>query len=372
MVIFEEKQFLQELEYLVNIDSGSGTADGIGQIASFLIGKCSQLGLTVKKHVFDPAYGPCLEVRNYPESEDIDLLLLCHMDTVFPVGTSEKRPFRIKGDQVYGPGCADMKSSILLAFALVQNLLRERPELRLCVALNSDSEVGSISSRGWLRELARKSTYCLGFEAGRSDGSYVKTRKGVCRLSIKLHGKSAHAGVNPDDGASAVVELAKWICRFADPARRDNGYRVNFGVIKGGTAYNVVPDSAECDVDIRFDTPEDLQEAMAQFDVLRQHPFDQNVTAEIAVTGQTPPMVATENSKRLMRLLEEEGSLLDVDVKFVGTGGGSDASRVSSGGAAAIDACGPVCFYMHDAREYFLLDTVEPRLQLLMNVIQKL
>ena len=156
MVIFEEKQFLQELEYLVNIDSGSGTADGIGQIASFLIGKCSQLGLTVKKYVFDPAYGPCLEVRNYPESEDIDLLLLCHMDTVFPVGTSEKRPFRIKGDQVYGPGCADMKSSILLAFALVQNLLRERPELRLCVALNSDSEVGSISSRGWLRELARK------------------------------------------------------------------------------------------------------------------------------------------------------------------------------------------------------------------------
>ena len=169
-----------------------------------------------------------------------------------------------------------------------------------------------------------------------------------------------------------MVELAKWICRFADPARRDNGYRVNFGVIKGGTAYNVVPDSAECDVDIRFDTPEDLQEAMAQFDVLRQHPFDQNVTAEIAITGQTPPMVATENSKRLMRLLEEEGILLDVDVKFVGTGGGSDASRVSSGGAAAIDACGPVCFYMHDAREYFLLDTVEPRLQLLMNVIQKL
>ena len=85
MVIFEEKQFLQELEYLVNIDSGSGTADGIGQIASFLIGKCSQLGLTVKKYVFDPAYGPCLEVRNHPESEDIDLLLLCHMDTVFPV-----------------------------------------------------------------------------------------------------------------------------------------------------------------------------------------------------------------------------------------------------------------------------------------------
>mgnify|MGYP004423217819 FL=1 len=125
-------------------------------------------------------------------------------------------------------------------------------------------------------------------------------------------------------------------------------------------------------MDIRFDTPEDLQTAMTQFDALQQHPFDQNVTAEIAVMGQTPPMVVTENSKRLMRLLEEEGSLLGVDVKFVGTGGGADASRVSSGGAAAIDACGPVCFYMHDAREYFLLDTVEPRLQLLMNVIQKL
>lgn len=179
-------------------------------------------------------------------------------------------------------------------------------------------------------------------------------------------------GRQSDDGASAVVELAKWVCRFADPAYRNNGYRVNFGVVKGGTAYNVVPDSAECDVDIRFDTPEDLQAAMSKFDELRQHPFDQNVTAEITLMGQTPPMVVTENSKRLMRLLEDEGNSLGIDVKFVGTGGGSDASRVSSGGAAAIDACGPVCFYMHDAREYFLLDTVEPRLQLLMNVIQKL
>lgn len=97
MVIFEEKQFLQELEYLVNIDSGSGTADGIGQIASFLIGKCSQLGLTVKKHVFDPAYGPCLEVRNYPESEDIDLLLLCHMDTVFLSAPVKSGHFASKG-----------------------------------------------------------------------------------------------------------------------------------------------------------------------------------------------------------------------------------------------------------------------------------
>ena len=332
MVIFEEKQFLQELEYLVNIDSGSGTADGIGQIASFLIGKCSQLGLTVKKHVFDPAYGPCLEVRNYPESEDIDLLLLCHMDTVFPVGTSEKRPFRIKGDQVYGPGCADMKSSILLAFALVQNLLRERPELRLCVALNSDSEVGSISSRG----------------------------------------KSAHSGVDPRGGASAVLEMANWICRFADFDRLPLGTSLNFGVARGGTMYNVIPDYAESSVDIRFETEEQYEILTEEIRSLCDCPYNPEIRVTAECLARSYPMVENQSGQALIALMEQEAAQLGIPVNFAASGGASDASIPSQEGVGTIDACGPIGFNLHNDDEHILLSSVRPRLALLLAVCNAL
>ena len=143
------------------------------------------------------------------------------------------------GNRVLGPGAADMNrhAAVHLSCSLCSGGAAGTQALH-CAQLRRGDRLSKFRRR--IRELASHATYCFDLEPGRSDGSYVKTRKGVRRLSIKLHGKSAHAGVNPDDGASAVVELGKVDRRFADPARRDNGYRVNFGVIKGGTAYNVV------------------------------------------------------------------------------------------------------------------------------------
>ncbi|MCR4711247.1 MAG: M20/M25/M40 family metallo-hydrolase, partial [Clostridia bacterium] len=128
MIQFDMEGFRKDLEYLVNIDSGTGTAEGVAQVADHLAEKYRKLGLTVKRYVFDEKYGPCLEARNHPESEEIDLLLIGHMDTVFPPGTAAARPFRLEGDKAYGPGAADMKAGDLLAVALAENLLRSRPD----------------------------------------------------------------------------------------------------------------------------------------------------------------------------------------------------------------------------------------------------
>lgn len=369
---FDQKKYLNELEYLVNIDSGTGTPEGVEKVADFLIEKYRALGLSPQKKVFDPTLGPCVEVRNKPDADNIDLLLIGHMDTVFAKGTAAERPFRIEGNNAYGPGAADMKSGTLMCTILAEYLLNECPDMSFCIAHNCDEEIGSISSDEWLCELAKKTTYCFDMEPGRSDGSFVKTRKGVCRLNLAMHGKAAHAGVNPDDGASAILEMAGWICRFAEPDNLNRGYRVNFGVIKGGSTYNTIPDYAECDIDIRFNNEEELAEALAEFERLKNQPFNPAVSAEFSIKGKTPAMTLNENSLKMMKLLEEEGSALGVSVNFVGTGGGSDASRVTGQGAAAIDACGPIGFYMHNEKEYFLVDSVESRLELLMRTIKKL
>lgn len=369
---FNKEKYLEELEYLVNIDSGTGTASGVEKIADFLVEKYHTLGLTAEKKVFDPKFGPCVEVRNKPDEDTIDLLLIGHMDTVFPEGTAKDRPFRIDGNYAYGPGAADMKSGTLLCTVMAAFILDQRPDLSFCIAHNCDEEIGSVSSDAWLRELSQKTTYCFDLEPGRSDGSFVKTRKGVCRLNLVMHGKAAHAGVNPDAGASAILEMAAWICHFAEPEQMSCGYRVNFGVIKGGSTYNTIPDYAECDIDIRFDSKDDLDAALAEFERLSMQTFNPEVKAEFSAVGHTPAMVVNENSRKMMKIMEEEGCKLGLDVRFVGTGGGSDASRASAQGAAVIDACGPVGFNMHNDKEYFLVDSIECRLRLLMATVKRL
>lgn len=372
MIKFEEKQFLNELEYLVNIDSGSGTTSGIRQIAGFFADKYQDLGMDVKQKTFDPIYGPCVEAKNHPESEYIDILFLCHMDTVFPVGTSKNRPFYIRNDKAYGPGVADMKSSMLLALVLVENILRERSDLNLCVALNCDNEVGAVSSREWIRKLARNSKYCLGFEAGRSDGSFVKSRKGAAHYLIKMYGKSAHAGIDPRGGASAVLEMANWICRFADFDRLPLGTSLNFGVVNGGTMYNVIPDYAETRVDIRFETEEQYKILTDEIHDLCNCPYNPEIRVTAECLARSWPMVENESGGVLIDIMQKAANDMDLQAQFVSSGGASDASIPTQEGVGTIDACGPIGYNLHNENEYIIISSIRPRLELLMEVCRRL
>ncbi len=374
MLQFNKEAYLKDLEFLVNIDSGTRTVEGVKKVADVLSGKYRDMGFRVTQHVFDETLGPCVEAKNHPESEEIDLLIIGHMDTVFGPGTAAQRPFRIDEEgKAWGPGVADMKSGALLGAVLAENLLAADSKLRICFANNCDEEIGSPSSAVWICKLAEKSRYCLDFEPGRADGSFVKTRKGVLKVTVKIQGIASHAGVNPDAGANAVVEAANWITYFE--TYRQNvkcGARANFDVIHGGKAANVIADYAECEADIRFDTVKDLEQIMKEFRRLQKCPFDSRVTVELEESGYTPPMTVNENSVKLMKLMEEEGQKIGFDAKFIGTGGGSDASRVSSMGTATIDCCGPVGVNIHSDGEYIELNSIEERLKLLYNVCCRL
>ncbi|MBQ8563067.1 MAG: M20/M25/M40 family metallo-hydrolase [Firmicutes bacterium] len=372
MINFNERAFLRELQYLVNIDSGPQCLEGLDKMADFYMEKYGKMGMKVEKKVFDPVHGPCVEVRSHGDEKAIDLLLLCHMDTVFPEGSTARRPFYIAGDKAFGPGVADMKSGSLMACTLTEKLLESRPDLRICVALNCDNEIGAVSSREWLWELARNSRFCLGFECGRPDGSFVKRRKGAAHYSIKMYGKSAHAGIDPRGGASAVLEMANWICRFADFDRLPLDTSLNFGVVQGGSMYNVIPDYAEAKVDIRFQTEEQLEMLTEEIRDLCSCPYNPEIKVSAKCLARSFPMVENEISEKLMAIMEEEGEKLEMEVHFSSSGGASDASIASTAGAGAVDACGPVGFNSHNEKEYILISSIAPRLELLINVCKRL
>lgn len=367
-----DSSFVNDLAYLVNIDSGTGTPDGVRKVADFLADKYKAAGLRVMLKTFDDIYGPCVEARSHPGDENIDLLLIGHMDTVFPKGTAAKRPFTVEHGIGYGPGVADLKAGLVLGTRLVAKLREECPTLRICVANNCDEEIGSPSSQKWLRALAKKSRYCFDFEPGRPNGSFISSRKGVLHLKVIMRGISAHAGVNPDGGASAVLEMSRWVCHFSQEQFSKEGLHVNFGLVNGGIACNVIPDRVESEVDFRYSTKEQLDKVVKCFEQLKENPFDSRITVDIQEIGHIPPMAINGKSQALMNLFLEEGKKLGNEVTFISTGGSSDASFVSAEGVATVDGCGPIGNNLHSDAEYCLIDTAADRLQLLMNVCKRL
>ena len=205
---FDLNEYLEKLEDIVNIDSGSKMPDGVSRIADYFEALYKELGLSVIRRRFSEAAGPCLEIHNGPEEDRIDLLLVGHMDTVFPAGTAAERPFRREGDCAYGPGSVDMKCGLVSIYYLMKELLSLGTALNICIAMNSDEEISSNYSKEWLKSLARRSDYAFVMEPGRKNGEYVSERKGLAKYEVQVTGIAAHAGVAPQNGARAIHEQA--------------------------------------------------------------------------------------------------------------------------------------------------------------------
>ena len=372
MTDFSLQEYVETLAHLVNIDSGSKNTGGTAKVAEFFEERYKKLGLSVKKLHPDPASGPCLEIRNKPESETIDILFLGHMDTVFPDGTAAARPFKIENGLAYGPGVYDMKSGLLSTYYVIKDLLKNGTTLSFCVAHNSDEEISSLYSREWLCALGRKSTYGLIFESGRKNGDFVNQRKGLAKFRLEFQGVAAHAGVAPEKGASAILEMSRWIHELASMNNYAGGTSLNAGVVSGGTVANVVAAHAWCEIDTRFRAVEELDKIKQKIAALAQKPFDERVSVTSALGGYRPPMNPVEKTRRLMRLFEECGKDAGIDVKWISTGGGSDGNLIAHEGCAAIDSLGPSGDKSHSDEEYVIVDSIEPRLNLMAQVIKKL
>jgi len=215
------------------------------------------------------------------EQDLFDVLLVGHMDTVFPKGTAAQRPYHEENGKAYGPGVADMKAGLVLILHIMKRLRIERPDLKLCAAFSGDEEIGSDSTAEWLKSLAERSRFALVLEPGREGNGFVRSRKGCADLRVKFYGKAAHAGNAPERGINTVVAMAEWIRKLYVFHQPETGTTVNPGLVWGGTAKNVIPDYAEAVFDIRFMEAEALEKICGKAEELAANPPVAGIRTEI-------------------------------------------------------------------------------------------
>ncbi|MCI0344192.1 MAG: M20/M25/M40 family metallo-hydrolase, partial [Chloroflexi bacterium] len=247
--------FLADLERLVNIDCGSYTPAGVDEVGRFVAERFERIGFDVDVRP-DPAGrlgATVIGTRDGAPGAGPRLLLIGHMDTVFDPGTAAGRPFRIEDGVAYGPGVTDMKSGLLSGLYALEALVAagDVPFERITYVANPDEEIGSPSSTPHIREAATLADVCLVLECARANGDFVASRKGTLHGIVTLHGRAAHAGVEPEKGRSAILAAADLTVRLHALNGRWPGVTVNVGVIHGGTRPNVVAERCELEFDIR-------------------------------------------------------------------------------------------------------------------------
>jgi len=362
--------FLGELETLTDIDSPTGDPDGIRSIARELDTLARASGAETEIREDTAEFGPHLIAR-FMGSGRGRILLVGHMDTVYARGDAAKNPFRIEGERAYGPGVADMKGGCLLALYAAREAMEGGAPFELVtVALTPDEEVGSPASSGLLASLAAEHDAALVLEPGRVDGSVVIGRKAVGTFWVRAHGRSSHAGVAPQDGRSAVLELAEQALFLRGHGRQHPEMTLNVGAFHGGAALNTVPDFAEMGVDIRADDDEAVRAARALMNGLS--PRTDGVTLEVEGDFHFPPMVPTPAVTALYEQARLEALDLGFPLPAVTTGGGSDANRIAATGKPVLDALGPVGGRAHSPEEYIEIPSIGQRGALLVRLIRHL
>jgi glutamate carboxypeptidase len=304
-----------------------------------------------------------------------NVLLITHMDTVYPVGTASAHPVVVEDDTMYGPGVSDMKGGILNGLYAIQALLalgyRSFGEIRLlCV---SDEEIPVRHCRDIMRAACRESQAALGLEAARANGALVSARKGGACYTLTARGHSAHAGVEPEKGRNAIIELAHQLLQFASLNGWREGLTINPGVITGGTMSNVIPDYAQIDFDVRYLHTEDRIALEERWREMMQAQRVQGVELNLEVPAEYgEPLVLTPKSPKLVKLAQEVAALLGFSVDHVATGGGSDGNLAAQYGVPVLDGLGPVGGLDHSPDEYLLINSVAPRPALLAGLIATL
>jgi glutamate carboxypeptidase len=294
------------------------------------------------------------------------------MDTVFPEGTVEERPFAIEGSTALGPGVCDMKSGLLAGFFAVELLLDAGTlPARVTYVCNPDEEVGSRFSRAVIEELAGDADVAFVLEPARGNGELVTARKGVSDMRVVVTGRAAHAGVEPHRGVSAVLEAANKVIELHELNGQWPGVTVNAGVLRGGTRPNVVADRCEIHVDIRAPSEEALQAAEAAATRIAEGSTVSGTTSRIRLAANHRPMERTESSVRLLELARAVAAELGFDVGERATGGASDANTTSAADVPTLDGLGPIGGDAHSASEWTDLTSVVPRVSLLAGLIAR-
>jgi glutamate carboxypeptidase len=365
----QQTELLEMIAGLVRVESPTEDPAAVNRSVR-LVEKWLRQGGGKSKRSRQSAAGDLLVSRFGPVRSTLKpLMLLGHLDTVWPLGTLRKMPFRLRAGRAWGPGVLDMKAGVAMAVIALRVLQQagrlNRPVIFL---LNSDEETGSNHSRALTESLARKCASVFVLEPAQGiPGAYKTARKGVANYHLRVHGVSAHSGVDFSHGHSAVLELGRQIERASAFTNLARGITVNAGVIGGGTRSNVVAAEAWAEFDVRIARAVDGPRIDRRFRSLR--PVDRKCTLEVEGGLNRPPMERTPGTVSLFRRAATIAAGLGFDLQEAATGGGSDGNFTSALGIPTLDGMGAVGEGAHADHESILLDALVPRTALLAAMI---
>jgi glutamate carboxypeptidase len=368
---FDTNAILDGIRQWVEIETPTEAAEQVNRLAAHVADGYRGLPATVDRIAGRDGYGDHLVARSSWGQDAPGILVLSHLDTVHPLGFIERLPFRIDGDSVFGPGIYDMKGGAYLAYYAFRQLCAagDRPPLGITQLFVSDEEIGSPTSRALIEAEGRKAKYVLVTEPARDGGKIVTGRKGVARFDISITGVPAHAGTRPEDGRSAIRELANVIHTLEslnDPRR---GITVNVGVVSGGTRPNVIAEQAHAEVDARLPTLADAEEIVTK--ILNLKSRSEGVTVAVKGELNRPPYEKSNAGAALFEHARGLAEEIGFDLVDTSTGGGSDGNFTAPF-TATLDGLGVDGKGAHTHYEQMYLSSIEPRARLLYRLYQTL
>ncbi|MGC2193952.1 MAG: M20 family metallopeptidase [Terriglobales bacterium] len=356
---------------LVEMESPSDNKPAVDQLGALLAGRFEKIGGHAKFHRAQD-FGDHLQVDFAGARSGKAVLLLGHIDTVYPMGTLSTMPCRVAEGRLWGPGALDMKSGIALVLHALEGLRAwhsdslPRP---VTVLLVSDEEVGSSSSRRITESLARRSEAVLVLEPAYGIKGALKTaRKGVGEYTIRVTGRAAHSGLDFEKGESAILEMARQITAVSKLVDRKRGLTLNVGLVSGGTRTNVIPAQATASLDVRVARMKDAHGIDRRLKALK--PFNRKCKLEITGGVNRPPMERSAAVATLYQKASEIAQQLGWKLQEASVGGGSDGNFTASLGIPTLDGLGGVGEGAHAPSESVIISELPRRAALLAELIE--
>jgi glutamate carboxypeptidase len=368
---FDAKIILDGIRHWVEIETPTEAPEQVNRLATLVADGYRDLPATIERVAGRDGCGDHLVARSTWGRNEPGILVLSHLDTVHPIGFIERLPFRVDGDSAFGPGIYDMKGGAYLAYHAFRQICAEpaHSPLGITQLYVSDEEIGSPTSRALIEAEGRRAKYVLVTEPARDGGKIVTGRKGVARFEIFIKGIPSHAGTRPQDGRSAIRELANIIQTLEGMNDIKRGVTVNVGVVRGGTKPNVIPEEAFAEVDMRVPTLADAEDLVPR--ILNLKSRTEGVSVKVVGELNRPPYEKSNAGAALYEHAKTLAAELGFDLVDSSTGGGSDGNFTAPH-TATLDGLGVDGQGAHTHYEQIYISSIEPRVRLLHRLYQTL
>ena len=364
------REIVSTLRQLVEKESFTTDKQGVDELGHWISTKAEEVGMkyrvfpqsTVGDHIL-AELGQCQE----------QVLILCHSDTVWPPGTIKHLPFRVEANRAFGPGVLDMKAGLTIAFHAIKALrdLGLQPKRKVKILFTTDEETDSSTSRAIIEKESERSKYVFCLEPAFGKHGALKTaRKGAGWFDVRIFGRAAHAGNDPENGISASEELAHQIIRLHRLNNTETGTTVTVGIAKSGTVRNQIAAYGEAWVDVRVVTHEEGGKVTRT--ILGLKPVLPGAKVEVTGRIEQPPMPRTEERAKLFSKVRDIALGLDMNLQEASVGGGSDAQFAAALGVPVLDGLGGVGEGPHSESEYVFVDSLYQRTALLASLLTEL